>query len=78
MSTVDTIRGYLARELPQAGDIGNDQSLLETGILDSLAIVKLIAFVEDEFDVELSDDEFDPEHFETVTAIATLVDSKRG
>ena len=63
---------YFADELG-AKDLGGDDSLLSSGVLDSLAIVKLLSFVEEEFDVEISDADFDPENFETLNTIAKLI-----
>lgn len=65
---------YFAEELG-AKDLGGDDSLLSSGVLDSLAIVKLLSFVEEEFDVEISDADFDPENFETLNTIAKLIAS---
>ena len=46
--------------------------LLEKGILDSLAIVKLLSFLEEEFDIEIDDADFDPDNFESIRSIANL------
>ncbi|MCA9670757.1 MAG: acyl carrier protein [Myxococcales bacterium] len=81
MAVADTIKTYITTELApdlDASKLANDQSLLTTGVLDSLRIVKLIAFLDDEFGVEVTDDEFDPDNFETIDAIAKLVEEKKG
>ena len=78
MSTIKTLREHFAKEIPQyKPEIGDDDSLLENGVLDSMAIVKLIAFLEEQFDVQLTDEEFDPDNFETLKAIEQLIESKR-
>lgn len=58
-------------------DLADDESLLAAGILDSLAVVKLVAYIEDEFDVEIPDSDFDPDNFESVSAIKDLVERIR-
>lgn len=81
MAVADSIKTFITTELApdlDAASLGNDQSLLTSGVLDSLRIVKLIAFLESEFDVEVTDDEFDPDNFETIDAIAKLVTDKKG
>jgi D-alanine--poly(phosphoribitol) ligase subunit 2 len=50
-----------------------DTDLFASGLLDSLALVMLIAAVEDEFACEVPLEEFDPEHFRTVANIARFL-----
>jgi acyl carrier protein len=47
-----------------------DTDLLETGVLDSLALVMLIAALEEEFACELLLDDFDLDWFRSVEQIA--------
>ena len=78
MTTIETLREWMATELKgKVRDLAESDSLLEHGVLDSMAIVKLIAFLEERFGVTLTDEEFDPENFETLTAIDALVERKR-
>ena len=78
MTTIETLREWMATELKgKVRDLAEGDSLLEHGVLDSMAIVKLIAFLEERFGVTLTDEEFDPENFETLTAIDALVERKR-
>lgn len=77
MTTVGILQEYFAAQNDKAKDLDPSASLIEKGLLDSMAIVKLISFLEERFGVELSDDEFDPDNFETLTAIAELVAKKQ-
>ena len=77
MTTTQILAEYFASQSEKAKGLGPDDSLLERGLLDSMAIVKLISFLEDRFGVQLSDDEFDPDNFETLNAISALVEAKR-
>ena len=54
-----------------------DDGLLELGIIDSLGFVEFLAFIEDEFGIEVGDDEVTEQNFGTLTDIATYVVSKR-
>ena len=63
---------------------GEDPALLEDstplvtgGILDSIATLKLVAFLEEEFGIELAPHETDAEYLDTIDAIASLVESKK-
>lgn len=53
--------------------VSDDVDLLESGRIDSLALVELIFAIEEEFGVELALEQLDPEHFRTVDAIVRLV-----
>jgi acyl carrier protein len=54
-----------------------EDGLLAQGIIDSLGVVELIAFIEDEFGIEVGDDEVTEQNFGTLADIATFVLSKR-
>jgi len=53
-----------------------DQSLLSSGVIDSLSILRLIAFIEDRFGITVDDDEVVPENFDTKNMIKSLILSK--
>jgi len=52
--------------------------LLTTGILDSIATLKLITFLEKEFDISVAAHEADSENLNTIADISNLVSSKLG
>lgn len=58
------------------GKLGDQDSLLENGIIDSMSIVQLLVFIQDRFEIEVADDELVPENFETIDAISRLIRSK--
>lgn len=45
--------------------------------LDSMAVVELVAALEERFGIRIDEDEVTGEVFETVSSLATLVDTKR-
>ena len=56
----------------------NDRTpLLESGIIDSLGILDLVAFLERSFQITLQDDELTPENFANISSIVNLVEQKR-
>jgi len=59
-------------------DLGPDDSLLEKGLLDSMSILKTVTFCEEQFGVTIPDEDVLPDHFESVRAIARLVERVRG
>ncbi len=54
------------------GTINLDTDMIEDGTLDSLSILNLIEFIETRFDVTLPIEEFTPQNFRSLRAIATL------
>lgn len=72
VQAIEHLQAYFAKEVG-AKNLGPNDGLLSTGLLDSLAIVKLLSYLEDEFDVEIDDADFDPENFETIGSIAKLI-----
>ncbi len=53
-----------------------DFDLIGSGILDSIAIFKIVEFVESAFPVMITDEDIQPARFDTVAHIADLVVSK--
>ena len=54
--------------------LANDDHLLGKGIVDSLGVMELISFVEDELGVTVADTEVTEQHFGSVNAIARFVE----
>jgi len=56
----------------------DQEALLDSGILDSLSIFRLVAFLEDTFRVKIGDQEITSENLKNVETIEQLVLSKQG
>jgi acyl carrier protein len=70
------LKDYISRELvgrPELLPLKNDTPLLETGILDSLALLRLLVFLEQEFNVQVDDFELIPDNFNTIDAICIYI-----
>lgn len=57
-----------------AEELEDDFDLLTGGVVDSLGLLKVVAWLEDEFDIAVDDSELGPESFRTVAAIREFVD----
>jgi acyl carrier protein len=57
-----------------AEELDDDFDLLTGGVVDSLGLLKVVAWLEDEFDVTVDESELGPESFRTVAAIKQYVD----
>ena len=69
---ITKIRSYIFEELvfidnPQ--EFGDDDNLLDAG-LDSMGIMRLVIYIEEEFGVSLPDDELEPKNLESLNKIA--------
>lgn len=56
--------------------IASEDSLISSGVIDSLALLRLIGFIEERFDVTIEDQEVIPDNFETLSAIESYVSQK--
>ena len=55
----------------------NDASFLEQGIIDSTGVLELVEWLEDEFDIEVEDEELIPENLDSVDLLATFIEKKQ-
>lgn len=54
-----------------------DASFLENGIVDSMNIMEIVMFVEEQFVVKVEDNEITPDHFDSVQRITRFVQGKQ-
>ena len=76
----DTIRDFiLTKYLPgeSAANLHNDTPLRSSGILDSLATIGLISFLEQEYQIEVEAHETDVDNFDRIEDIAAFVERKQ-
>ena len=66
---------YLPGESPE--NLQNDMPLRSSGILDSLATLGLISFLEEEYKIEIEAHETDIDNFDRIDDIAAFVERKR-
>jgi acyl carrier protein len=57
-------------------DIDAGASLINTGIIDSLGVMELIAFSEETYGIEVADAEVVPQNFDSVRNLATYIQAK--
>jgi len=57
--------------------IDPNESLINSGVLDSLALLRLIAFLEEQMGVTVDDSEVIPENFETINEIKSFIEKKK-
>lgn len=75
-----SVKSYLLEAfLPGAdpSELTDDTPLISAGILDSLATVRLVTFLEDQYRIEIAAHEASADHLDSITQIAALVRSKQ-
>ena len=80
MSTEAKIKELIQGNLTWNGswsEVDDDYPLLAKGVIDSLGMLKLVSLIEEEYDVEIDDDDIVPGHWRTIRDIAALGESKR-
>ncbi|RST15781.1 acyl carrier protein [Streptomyces sp. WAC05374] len=60
-----------------AHELADDHDLLSDGVIDSLGVLKLIAWVEDHFQLAVGDADLDPDNFRSVAAIDAFIAGAR-
>jgi len=78
--TESAVRDYLLTEIlydRNLQDLPADENLIDKGLLDSLAILKVVTFCEEQFGVTIPDTEVLPDNMESVRTIAALVERVR-
>ena len=77
MNKNDTIRNFIAHEMLHGAltePLGDEDQLVESGIIDSLGIMTLLSFLEEKYSIQISSDELIPENFDSVSAVVSLVE----
>jgi len=70
---------FVKKELARGkgiGDLSETDDLVEAEVMDSLGIMKLILFLEDNFSTKISDDDLTLENFRSIETIHALVERK--
>ncbi|MDR3567678.1 MAG: acyl carrier protein [Syntrophobacteraceae bacterium] len=74
-----SIKNYILSEFLAGEDpdyLRVSTPLISTGILDSMAVVKLLLFIEERLGVTIAPHEVTPEHLGNIASIVRLVRSK--
>jgi acyl carrier protein len=70
------INDYISREFvrdPALLPLANETPLLDSGILDSLSLLRVVVFLEERFGITMGDTDLLPDNFASVNAICTYI-----
>ncbi|MBX3260556.1 MAG: acyl carrier protein [Labilithrix sp.] len=71
------VRAFLLQRFPDAKRAGDDDSLLDMGVIDSLGILDVAEFLSSDLGLKVEDDDLVPEHFESIAALLRFVAARR-
>ena len=71
------IKAYISEELApdiNPASLPTDIDLLATGVIDSLSLVRLVAWIGEEYDIPIADMEIAPEDFSSVEKVNAFIE----
>ena len=73
------IRAVVEAQFPAARHAAKNDtdSLLESGVVDSLGILEIVQFRSESFSIEVSDEDLLPENFESIECLVGFVESRQ-
>ena len=80
METVENrIREFIRETFPMPGDepLPPEQSLFQAGVLDSIGVLSLVMWLEQEFEIVVDDDDVVPENIDGIGPLVRYVQNKR-
>ena len=78
-SVEEQIRTYIAENILFSSNgypHSDEASFLEEGIVDSMGIMELVLFVEEQFGITVEDEELVPDNFDSVSRLAAYIRAK--
>lgn len=79
--TIPTITSYILGEFLPGEDpaaLTPDTALMTSGVLDSIATLRVVSFLEETFGIRIEPHEADVENLNTIADMARLVEAKKG
>ena len=78
MSISEQVREYIKDNFlyGSADEIGDKDSLLDAGVIDSTGAMELVSFIETRFSVAVSDSDLVPENLDSIAAITEFITRK--
>jgi acyl carrier protein len=79
MSTQEKVKSFITTNfyVPDPAALGDDDSLLDKGVVDSTGVLEIIGFLEQEFGLSVDDAEILPENLDSIGRIAAFIGKKK-
>jgi acyl carrier protein len=79
MDTKETVREFILNHFlkgDKSRKLIDDASFIEEGIIDSVGVLELVAFLEEKFGFKVEDEEIVPENFDSIVKLDIFVQAK--
>lgn len=69
------VKNFIASELLYGDDqgLGYETNLIDSGVIDSMSLLRLISFLEEHFEIQVPDEAVIPDNFRSLSAIETFL-----
>jgi acyl carrier protein len=74
-----SIKTFIRTELiyDDEKDFDENTNLIERGIIDSMSLVRLISFIEENYEIQVQDEDIVPENFSSLNKISSFIAERR-
>ena len=74
-----SVRQFITNHFPLARKrkLEDTDPLIESGVIDSLGVLDVVAFIEEEFQIKVEDEDLTADNFQNISKIASFVSKKR-
>jgi len=78
MSIEEKIRHFIQENfiLDENDNLSSEDSLLEKGIIDSTGVLELVAFIEENYNFKIKDEELIPENLDSIKSISRFIQER--
>ncbi len=77
MNTRDKVLGIIRRVAKADASPADDESLFDSGLLDSFALPDVVSALEQEFQLKIPDSDLNPRKFETIEKIEHYLETHK-
>jgi len=72
----EKVTRFIVDELLSGMDVGEQDDLLLSGLVDSIGVMRLVAFIEDEAALQVPAEDVTIEHFVNIEAISRYLEAR--
>jgi len=67
---------FIKNNFPLNDELNDNDSFFDSGIIDSIGVLELVAFIEKKFNVKIDDEELIPDNLDSVNRILNFIKDK--
>lgn len=80
LTTKELVRQFVMGKIAGKNErmsIDDKDDIITAGIIDSLGIMQLVAFIEETFSIEIKDEDIVPDNFESIETISSYIEKTK-